>query len=66
MVFVVSTNNQKSLLGSIIEMKCCGLSKDSEGNYSTLHPVFKLIRQDKDTADSFEQIVSIENMAKSL
>lgn len=60
------TNNQKSLLGSIIEMKCCGLSKDSEGNYSTLHPVFKLIRQDKDIADSFEQIVSIENMAKSL
>lgn len=60
------TNNQDKLLGSIIEMKCCGLSHDNEGNYSTLHPVFKLIRDDKDSYDSLESIIKIENMAKSL
>lgn len=60
------TNNQKDLMGSIVEMKCCGLSKDNEGNYSTLHPVFKILRDDKETADSLDQIISIEEMAKSL
>jgi hypothetical protein len=47
-------------------MKCCGLSHDNEGNYSTLHPVFKSIRDDKDVADSLEKIIEIENAAKSL
>ena len=60
------TNNQDNLMGSIVEMKCCGLSTDNEGNYSTLHPVFKILRDDKDLADSFDQIISIEDMAKSL
>jgi ATP-dependent DNA ligase len=60
------TENQEALMGSIIEMKCCGLSHDRDGNYSTLHPVFKSIRDDKDDADSFESIQEIENMAKSL
>ncbi len=60
------TDNQDKLMGSIIEMKCCGLSHDNEGNYSTLHPVFKSIRDDKDTYDSLESIIKIENMAKSL
>lgn len=60
------TENQNSLLGSIVEMKCCGLSHDNEGKYSTLHPVFKSIRHDKDTCDSLDSIIAIENMAKSL
>jgi ATP-dependent DNA ligase len=60
------TNNQEALMGRIIEMKCCGLSHDRDGNYSTLHPVFKSIRDDKDEADTFESIQEIENMAKSL
>ena len=60
------TKNQESLIGKIIEMKCCGLSHDRDGNWSTLHPVFKSIRDDKDEADSFETIKEIENMAKSL
>jgi len=60
------TANQESLMGRIIEMKCCGLSHDRDGNYSTLHPVLKSIRDDKDEADSFEAIQEIENMAKSL
>jgi DNA ligase-1 len=60
------TQNQDKLMGSIITMKCCGLSHDNEGNYSTLHPVFKSIRDDKDVADSLEKITEIENAAKSL
>ncbi len=60
------TENQDFLMDKIIEMKCCGLSHDRDGNYSTLHPVFKSIRDDKDEADSFETIQEIENMAKSL
>lgn len=60
------TSNQNKLMGSIIEMKCCGLSKDNEGNYSTLHPVFKNIRTDKYIADSLVDIKSIEEMAKTL
>lgn len=60
------TQNQDKLMGSIITMKCCGLSHDNEGNYSTLHPVFKSIRDDKDVADSLEKIIEIENAAKSL
>jgi len=60
------TQNQDKLMGSIITMKCCGLSHDNEGNYSTLHPVFKSIRDDKDVADSLEKIIEIENAAKIL
>jgi hypothetical protein len=60
------TQNQSKLMGSIVTMKCCGLSHDNEGNYSTLHPVFKSIRDDKDEADSLEKIVEIENAAKTL
>lgn len=60
------TENQSKLMGSIITMKCCGLSHDSEGNYSTLHPVFKSIRDDKHDADSLEKITEIESAAKTL
>lgn len=60
------TQNQSDLMGSIVTMKCCGISHDNEGNYSTLHPVFKSMRDDKHEADSFEKIMEIESMAKSL
>jgi hypothetical protein len=60
------TTNQDSLLGTIIECKCSGLSHDSDGNHSLLHPVFKKLRDDKDTCDSLESVKQIENMAKGL
>ena len=60
------TKNQNILMGTIIEMKCCGLSCDKDGEYSTLHPVFKSLRDDKETADTLESIIEIENMAKPL
>jgi hypothetical protein len=60
------TENQEVLLGSIISMKCSGLSHDNEGNYSTLHPVFKVIRDDKTVANSLDEIKKIEEMIKTL
>lgn len=60
------TENQDKLIGTIIECKCSGLSRDNEGNYSLLHPVFKCFRSDKDTCDSLESIKKIENACKGL
>lgn len=64
MLFI--TENQEALLDTIIEVKCCGLSINNNGEYSLLHPVFKTIRNDKDTCDSLESIKEIERMAKEL
>lgn len=61
------TANQDKLLGAILETKCCGLSNDSNGNYSLLHPVYLRLRTDeKNIADSLEDIKKIEAMAKGL
>jgi hypothetical protein len=60
------TDNQDKLLGTILEVKCCGLSNDSNGNYALLHPVFKTLRDDKNTCDTLESIKEIEAMAKGL
>jgi hypothetical protein len=53
------TNNQDKLIGKIIEMKCSGLSQNSKGEYSTLHPVFKMFRTDKDVANTLEECIEI-------
>ena len=55
------TENQDNLLGTIVEIKCSGLSKDRKGNHSVLHPVFKLLRDDKHEANSFQECVDIYN-----
>jgi ATP-dependent DNA ligase len=60
------TDNQEALLGTIVECKCSGLSQDSEGRYSLLHPVFKSLRDDKDTCDDLQSIIAIERMVKGL
>ena len=49
-----------------MEIKCSGTSYDSEGNYSVLHPVFKKLRDDKDSCDTLDTILEIEAMAKGL
>jgi len=54
------TNNQDSLMGRIVEIKCSGLSQDSEGNYSALHPVYKVIRDDKDEPNTLEECIEID------
>jgi ATP-dependent DNA ligase len=60
------TENQDSLMGKVVQVKCNGLSNDKDGNYSLLYPAFMMIREDKDTCDSLESIKGIENMVKSL
>jgi ATP-dependent DNA ligase len=60
------TENQDKLLGTIIEVKCSGLSKDSNGNYSLLYPAFKSFRDDKNVADTLEDIIANENMIKGV
>lgn len=54
-------NNKEEYQGKIITVKCNGLSQDKEENYSLLHPRFIKFRDDKDTADSFEEIQEIHN-----
>ena len=41
-------------MGSIVEIKCSGLSKDNKGNYSTLHPRYCKFRDDKREANKGE------------
>ena len=58
--------NQDSLLNTIVEVKSCGISHNSKGEFSMFHPVFKVLRDDKTVADTFEQIKLIENASKLL
>lgn len=60
------TKNQDKLMGTILECKSCGLSHNSDGNYSLLHPAFIRLRDDKNTCDSLESIKQIEAMVKGL
>lgn len=60
------TENQDALLGTVLEVKCSGLSQDRHGEYSLLHPVFKLLRDDKDVSDSLDDVINIELAAKTL
>ena len=53
------TANQDKLLNTIVETKCSGLSQNSDGDYSTLHPVFKMFRTDKDVANTLEECIEI-------
>jgi DNA ligase 1 len=53
------TENMYKLLNTIVEIKCSGLSQNSDGNYSTLHPRFKTFRSDKDVANTLEECIEI-------
>jgi hypothetical protein len=53
------TDNQSTLLNTIVEIKCSGLSQNSKGEYSTLHPVFKMFRTDKEVANTLEECIEI-------
>ena len=60
------TEHQEELLGTIVEIRCCGISQNSKGDYSTLHPSVVKLRDDKDTFDSLEDTIRIEKMVKNL
>ncbi len=60
------TERAEELMGTVVEIRCCGLSQNSNGEWSTLHPSVVELRDDKDTCDSLESAIEIENMAKGL
>jgi len=60
------TENMDSLLGTIVEIKSCGLSNDRHGNYALLHPRFVSFRSDKNTGDDFKSTQAIHNAALML
>lgn len=60
------TQNQEFLMGTIAEIRCCGLSQNSKGEWSTLHPSVVKLRDDKSTCDSLASAKEIEEMSKSL
>ncbi len=60
------TKNQDNLLNGILEIKCSGISQDSKGNYSVLHPVFKLIRTDKTIANTLQECIEIDKSSSLL
>jgi len=60
------TDNMDSLMGTIVEVKSCGISQDSTGAYALLHPVFIKLRDDKNTGDDLKTIIEIDNMKKGL
>lgn len=60
------TKRSDELMGTIVEIRCSGLSQNSKGDWSTLHPSVVELRDDKDTCDSLESAKEIEEMAKTL
>ena len=65
------TKNMKKLKGTIMDVKCAGLSKAKNGTYSLLHPRagksgLAVFRDDKSKADSLAHIIKIENAIKGI
>lgn len=60
------TESQDKLMNTIIEVKCSGLSQNSDKNYSVLHPVFIKFRDDKTEANSLEECIEIDKASMAL
>ena len=58
------TENMGTLMGSIVEIKCSGLSKDNKGNYSTLHPRYSKFRDDKSEANTLDECIEINKSSQ--
>lgn len=59
------TERQDELMGTVVQIRCCGLSETERG-WSTQHPSIVELRTDKITCDTLESCIEIENMAKTL
>jgi hypothetical protein len=59
------TERQEELLGTVVQIRCCGLSETERG-WSTQHPSIVELRSDKNTCDTLESCIQIQEMAKSL
>jgi hypothetical protein len=55
------TENQDKLIGTIIEIKCNGISSNSKGGYSVFYPALTDFRNDKTVANSLEECFEIQN-----
>jgi len=60
------TSHQDELLNTIVEVKCSGLSQDNKGNFSLLHPVYKLLRNDKIIANTLGECIEINKSCSLL
>lgn len=64
MAFV--TENQDKLMGTILEVKCNGVSKNRNGGHSVFYPTASKFRDDKNEANSLEECLDIDAAAKGL
>ncbi len=62
----IFTEEGDNLIGAVMEVRCCGLSQNSDGEWSLLHPSIVEWRKDKNTCDDFNSCKEIEEMAKGL
>jgi len=60
------TANMNNLIDKILQIKCSGLSTDSNGNYSVLHPVYEHIRTDKKEANTLNECIEINESTSLL
>lgn len=59
------TQRQEELLGTIVAVKCSGISQDSNGNYSLLHPVYKGLRiGEKSIANTLVECIEINKSSQ--
>lgn len=59
-------DNQDKYLGTIIETKCNGLSKNKNNGVGLYYPNFVTIRSDKNEANTWQEIVDIQESIKEL
>lgn len=60
------TENIEQIKGSIVTVKCNGLSQDREGNYSALHPVVVQFRNDKVVGNTLPECIVIDASTKEM
>lgn len=60
------TENMENLKGSIVKVKCNGVSKIKHGEWSLLHPCVEEFRTDKVVADSLEECLAQHEAAIAL
>jgi hypothetical protein len=65
-VMAYVTENLESLKGTIVTVKCNGISQDREGNYSCLHPAVLTFRSDKMVANSLSECLEIDASSQAL
>lgn len=60
------TQNKDNYMGKIITVKANGVSQSKNGEYSLLHPRFICFRDDKNIANTLQEILDIQDMIKGL